>query len=639
MSQSFSAYIISKLLVVGALTALIGCNQSPSFVSNYDTAARGGLSNKSNSGDATSSSPSPSDSNSKSSDGDKKSPSGVASDIVANEDSSLALQSEIPVVFETVSDPIKLVLVVDDSMSMASKQQQLSQGLEKTFAKLRNKNVTVYLYSSSLFATGFKFFNTNYVNLYRYRAAGSTDAFMNWGGIYIPNDLSKSQRPSLDVEATLSRGGVWSAALSTQLDFIPDEALTKFVIAKSAFATTDGSIVFKANLSDADFKKAMDQLKAQVLIGETGASEERTLCTLASLLQNEGKNKLFAAGDRTAFLLISDEDQSTVPGNCPYTVQTSIKKYDTVRASAYHRETYVIMDYGRRCDNDSSGASVYCFNQPWAQHIHTSCSTNALCDQTRPADGKQYDCSDAQKADYITWFNNTYKTQLASGTMKFDGTTRCIAVNDYYIRLGTEVVAIGSTKSTAFVKNGVTYATLVDYFKSKFPNDIFNGEVWFDTNIGAPTSVQTSLPGLGKAADLPMWIRDKAKNLFGADNFVISSIANLGAKNPVGCNLDLASESKQIQQVSDFTSSVCAPDYTENLKWLEQFTSKKIIREYALDPAYVGDAYVVKLQSVSATASAKDIEIDKVKGVVRILSTPSADVDWTLSIYKKIDSK
>jgi hypothetical protein len=544
----------------------------------------------------------------------------------------LSLMERIPLQYDIVSQPIKLVLVVDDSSSMESKQKALAAGLEKTLTKLKGKNVEVFVYSTSAFGNQIPFFQGNTINSYSAPGQSPGAARRTFPGFYHGDTFySGSKLPFLTVEPTVVFNGVESTPASKILDFIPEKAKTKYVLSKSGFSTTSGSISLQSGMSDTAFNAAITQLKAEVLLGDTGQGAERPLCTVGHLVQNEGRYKIFSPGERGVFVILTDEDDNG--DACAYTTETTIVPYSTIPATAFHQESWTVMDYGLKTDD--TGTERFKYDNAWLQMFHTECKTNTLCEPARGFPAPAYDCSAAQRSAYIAWFNGAYKSQIDAGKILLSPTAKCTSYNQYSYRKEAVSLPLDYNKSMTFIKDGVTYPNVVEYFRAKFPKEMFNGEMYLESNIGTPKHTHSTFPGLSSPSELPAWIRSKASNLFGADNFAVSVIANIGEANTPGCELDPVKRSNEVLKIADVKSSICAKDYSDSLKWIEQFSSKRLSREIPVDQKYLDGSYEFKLVSDTSTiALAKgDYEIDFGEAKVHLLMTPPVGQSWSLAVF------
>lgn len=516
-------------------------------------------------------------------------------------DLSLALQ------YRDTSDPLKLVLIVDDSPSMVPKQQALAAGLDLALDTVKGKNVSVYLYSSSIFGRGYKFFDTNYLNNYRLTqfplpAPVGEKIYASWGGMHDADILSGTAKPSLEVMARLKKNGVWFEPGSSLIDFVPEEAETKFVINRSAFISADGALQFTDTMTPEEFAAMKSKLKKELIIGDNGNPEEMPLCTLAALLQNDGPNKIFGNKDRAAFVIISDEDQTKKLKPCPNAHKvTSVAVNPSASAVALARTAKVIMDYQTKCDSTANDG--YCGSQPWLQRFHTSCKTNPLCEITTGKYQSWEPCSAAQRADYLEYFRKTYATELASGKYRLSDTDKCQAVlaPGFQGVVQSQVsVSWDNPDPRPFVLAGKTYASIPAYFESLFPNESFDGTVKTFGQFGSPTGGFVNIEGVASAEDLPQVLRKKAIDLFGQGNFTISVIGNTGNSGnagAAGCSIDPAAESKILFNAADTKASVCDPDYSKGLSWLEGFGFKRLVPSYKIAPEYLTDQYILSIAS------------------------------------------
>ncbi|MEY4632353.1 MAG: hypothetical protein RIQ81_2473 [Pseudomonadota bacterium] len=491
--------------------------------------------------------------------------------------------------FDDTSEPLKLVLIVDDSSSMVPKQQLLAKALDSAMESVRGKNVTVYLYSSSIFNRTFKFFGTNYLNNYVLKHLPLGNTFATWPGLHYSEILSDTLKPSLAFIPTVRKGGIWITATSNELDFVPEEAMTKFVINQSGFTSQDGTLKFTDNMSAQDFAAVRSKLKQEIILGDRGNPEEMPLCAMAAMLDNDGPNKIFASKDRVAFLIISDEDQTSRLLPCPYANKQTVLAYQNTNAIARSLQTVVTMNYQAKCDSTVNDG--YCDRQPSLQRLQKRCKINSLCDPSKPMNSHEA-CTTEQRADYLQYFRQTYAAEIQSGKYRLSDNDTCNTVLQWSHQVGSSVpVEWNNINPAPFIYQGKTYPSVVDYFKEVYPDDIFSGEVWFSTWYGQQKGGFINYDGVTNAGDLPALLRTRAVNLFGPGNFTVSVIGNTGAGNASGCAVDPSAESKILFSAADSRSSVCEADYSKGLAWLQGFASKKLFRSYQVPAKYVASEY------------------------------------------------
>jgi hypothetical protein len=496
--------------------------------------------------------------------------------------------------FEDTTEPLKLVLIIDDSSSMVPKQKIFADALEKALDTLRGKNVTIYLYSTSIFANKYEFFGTNYLNHYTMiqMPLDNSSSFAVWPGMHYANILSTTAKPSFDILPRLKKGASWIQPRSKNIDFIPDEAESKFVINRSAFDTASGAIAFTDNMTSAAFSALKSAMKPQLILGDRGHPEEMPLCTLTALLSNEGPNKIFSSGDRVAFVLISDEDHTTDPGLpvCPSSHKMTVTPKETTDVIAKRLVNTVYMDYQAKCDNTQNDG--YCSNQPQLRKWHTGCHSNPLCNARTPIMDTWQTCSNEQKSDYLAYFSGTFGTQLASGMYRIDPDSECKA-NLHYSHVNSPFVSVkwDNLNPKPFSWENSSYDSIVDYFSQTFPNENFNGELRINPFFGTQKGEFIGINGVSTPQDLPQWIRKKSLDLFGQGNFTISVIGNTGHSDNPDCKTDRNAKSDILFSIADTKSSICEKDYTSSLTWMNIFASKKLWRTYAIDPKFLETDY------------------------------------------------
>lgn len=178
--------------------------------------------------------------------------------------------------------PFKLLMIIDDSFTMSQSQAQISANIDSLLAPLKGLDVDVKVITTtaniSYASTTFEFTKTDGSKVVKY-ASGYGDPTL------LPEYLDVVNFPGFT--ATIDYGGA------------------------------DGNIFqLKSSDSSAATDNKINQLKNHILsLGTAGSDSETVFCPLLRELGTNQKS-FFKAGDRTAVVVLSDEDDSSTSADC-----------------------------------------------------------------------------------------------------------------------------------------------------------------------------------------------------------------------------------------------------------------------------------------------------------------------------------
>lgn len=153
---------------------------------------------------------------------------------------------------------IDVMFVVDDSGSMADEQQYLANGVQNLVASLKGNNVNFHIYTTS-------------------------------------NDGTKS------ITTTTTTNGVQSYILKPERN------------------TSSQAIQIRDGMSDQTITNIGNVFSQTIVsLGISGSGTEQGTCSMLRALYEQGANKIFSANTYAAFVLVSDEQDSTSLNNCYY---------------------------------------------------------------------------------------------------------------------------------------------------------------------------------------------------------------------------------------------------------------------------------------------------------------------------------
>ncbi|MCH2533795.1 MAG: hypothetical protein MK008_05075 [Bdellovibrionales bacterium] len=492
-------------------------------------------------------------------------------------DPALAIKNEASL--ET--SELKIIMVVDNSSSMKAAQEYLNTGLKSLFAKLKSLNIKskIYIYTTTQLGESDMF------------PAATPNTYYRWEDKYgvIKESTEEPYKAAiLDYEYT-SRPLLLPPAGGDELTLTED-------------------------MSPSDYDEVISQLDKILTssdegIGTNGSSDEQGLCTVAKTLFDKGPNAIFNAGDKTLFLIVSDENDISEDACFAQTTES------------------------RDCDDKYGGMySLYgCHHQPGPQRAETCDHVEYKIyedDSTHFTANRQihYQCTKTVVKDGVEVIDDDYKdrtgrkyvgrcadepyrcieadiTQIkevkndCSG--ENDAITSCkISCWEYnrkpmvYLDTNKATMAYDLTKTSFTDGSGTSYSNLFEYMETKYPGRTFlrdkysdYGEKWKPYCKTQPekTVSYQELSGLNPdETTLKETIKMRADELFGTDGYSMSLIINDPTLNAqAGCSLQgdqsYGTEYKNFAdnlEIKGAVSSICSKDYSNALENVSQFARK-----------------------------------------------------------------
>lgn len=521
-------------------------------------------------------------------------------------DSSLKLQ-DIPVATQEASEPTKLVMIIDNSASRAGDQGRLAENLRASLESLKDRNVEVFAYSTSLFdSSSIRGENPSAAGRY----VGYNHTFTPGVGIsrymaHLKGSYSSYARAVLGSNATFikntSAGPVstpfkrQSPRIFYQHDEIIEEYFLRPSAAPDSFKSSLGGVRFSpADPSNLQQDK-LDALKDLIAsFGENGSTNELPLCTLAMTLVDAGEHQILGNGDKVAFMIVTDEDQSAIE-ECPvgYRSKVQDKGFVTVQPGISYLGFYV--EYLRTVGGDNGATS----QSPYT--VGVSSVTRCIVDGENICTPGMVDRKRACTQDEYDRYTKSAKVQgpvLSCSARIVSGAASTKAKwirNDktYNIHSTNFDIKEGDSVST------ITDKTLVEYLRDQqSAGYMFRDAIQFGrtSSFTQSDAELVKLAGVKEAGGLGKLIKAKADAMFGKSNYIVTAISNKGAANPNKdlCTAKESSESLEINQIADRSISICKNDYGEIFDWFNNFVKNEAQPVYEL-PDYVADLLSVKL--------------------------------------------
>jgi hypothetical protein len=546
------------------------------------------------------------------------------------------------------SYPTKLVLIVDDSSSMDDKQAKLADALKDGLRALKGRSVEVFLYSTtqvgpSSFDEQAKLQNAmlqgTEVGIFRnYVGTYATGIGKKLTGRYLSeyvanpgSSFNLSTKPFLAREIAFVRDGRLVSPDLTK-GFAGSGVYEKYIAGPSRFSSQ--TIKIKPEMADEEFEATISRIASEVKIGSKGASNaELPLCTLATLLMNEGPSRPFAEGDKVAFLILTDEDQANL--DCLYEYRSEVRVRSINWIHPKHRYEQALLGYQVRCD--SQGSNRWCDDRANFP-LRTSCRDeqgNVTC----AASGVR-DCSAAEYQEATEVLMKSLAQQIKNGTARLrpeslpleckiqarhnnqnygplnpfrgflsDSTTKC---SDRIFR----VYASMNQPAKFDVIEMPEGKTVKDYLQEINPTAAV--DFCYEDVSSHETTKETlnSFPGVvaKDQQSLLSFIRKSLAEKFSPGNAQILLIGNLGAQNPPECSALTTAASTLIRQLSGERSiSICEPSYARAIRQFEHFAKFTPRTEYALpfDPRGIVNIAIKKKDGTETPVAASDYDLDR----------------------------
>ncbi len=490
---------------------------------------------------------------------------------------------------------MKLFMIVDNSNSMSAHQSTLSSAMDGLLNGIRGYNVTAYLYSTTLYGP-----------------------FLPWNGITLPgfqddyiwSDKADSQTAKsyswLENGGPMSSTGLPDASQAAHITQL--ERHDTLSLARSFASGWGGSNpTFTENMSDADFTSMKTNLKNRILgMGTNGSnSSESGSCNLVRALLETGPNKVFEPGDFAAFLILSDEDDSSSASTCVRSLTTGLKA-----------QSYQYLQADDTCGN-SCASYTYTVNFDPLPTVNAECLVTKIVDNVPETWTYWTDNSESRSCSIVGSLACT-SSQLSQAQAQCIGTLvpgtcsyqcGCSAASGLFCSDADYVtLTVPNACTNSFTQNGITYVNAIDYLRRNgYPNKPYttcsqqgysyvNETSWVsDSTVFSSvplTDDPEAIPG-----DLIASFHKKAKALFGENGYTITSIIQDPVKDLAlpGCKLlsnggalpgsygwkylDLMAGTSQPSQ----SFSICEPNYDGALGSLADFITQVIESSFLLD--------------------------------------------------------
>lgn len=417
--------------------------------------------------------------------------------------------------------PFDLVIVADHSQSLAWSRDELSTGLRSLLTDVRGRDVRVFLltptqYGASSAKARMPLSGTSLVN---WQDPASGQAYTNEMTNFMQTCTDPSGAPLACPDATAlvahKVNGSWDFKMPSPI------------------------AVVRADMSDAEFAAQQKAVADAILaIGGTGSPSEQPLCTLGRYV-NQAREKL---PKNAVFLLISDEDDQSLPRDCMSGYTAEVKADTSANTLTTCEGTCDVYRYSADGDTDQIEFTVRCaaFDDT-GQRI-------AGTDQDLSAYQGAMSCQSAVSSSCTADDVKIVQTFCNEGKKVVDCQRKC-GTSAAYCSVDLPDASVNAC-TQPFTKQGVKYDNLAAYcsalgFGRNFRNCQGNG---YDltTSSGSFSGSYSPMPLVAgaTAADIGTYFRSRADAAFGRESYLVEAIlldpafsCSLGAGQSYGTTL------------------------------------------------------------------------------------------------------
>lgn len=468
---------------------------------------------------------------------------------------------------------LKIVLIIDNSSSMKAAQEYLNTGLKSLMAKLRDLNIKskIYIYTTTQFQKS------------------GTNPVADEGRIYKWVD---------------QYGVLQETTTEPNYNFAYDAEVIDNPFLNMPVGGTE--LAVSSDMSDTDYNELVAQvdkiLTTEEGVGTTGGSDEQGLCTVARTLFDKGPNAIFKPGDKTLFLVLSDENDSS-ESSC------YAKKIETRKCSSEYGGQYSAYV----CDQDNKGETCSVNRYTFFDNSDSAYKANRdlwfTCSINREVDGEMMSYSEKYfterkytgrcssepygngicNEDDINHLKTVKKECNQDGDVITECRSGCWESNKKkYVYDDTNKSTMDlDLRTTPFENGEVVYENIFKYMEAKYPDvDMVHKGTWgmkykpyCKWKGYKAVTYQEEMELDKESTSLKDVIKQQANSLFGEDGFTMSLIINdeeLNAK--AGCSLkgeqSFGTEYKEFANnlsIKGSVSSICSKDYSNALDNISKF--------------------------------------------------------------------
>lgn len=417
--------------------------------------------------------------------------------------------------------PFDLVIVADHSQSLAWSRDELSTGLSSLLTDVRGRDVRVFLLTPTQYGASSA----------KARMPLSGDSLVNW------QDPATHQPYTNEMTNFVQTCTDPAGAAMT----CPDEtALVAHKINGSwEFKMPSPIAVVRADMTDSEFRAQQKAVADAILaIGGTGSPSEQPLCTLARYI-GQARQML---PKNAVFLLISDEDDQSMPRDCLSGYTAEIKADQSANTLTACDGSCDVYRYTADGDTDQLEFKVTCaaFDDTGRQIAGTEQELSAYQGAMSCQSSASGSCT-ADETKIVQTFCNEGKKVVSCQRNCTVGPAWCsVDLPDASVNACTQ----------PFTQQGVKYQNLAAYcsalgFGRNFRNCQGNGyDLTTSSSSFSGNYSPMPLVAGATAADIGTYFRSHADAAFGRESYLVEAIlldpaftCSLGAGQSYGTTL------------------------------------------------------------------------------------------------------
>lgn len=505
--------------------------------------------------------------------------------------------------------PFDLVIVADHSESLAWSQDALATGLQDLLTHVQGRAVRVFLLTPTQFgassAAARTPFNGEYIvpwqdpmtgEAYFPAATSYSQECKDESGVIIP-----CPEPDTDVVHTLE--GTWEFVMPDPIAVIsPSQSPEEFAAQQAAVAA------------------------AIVGLTGSGAPQEQPLCTLGRYISQDAST----LPDNVVFLLITDEDDTTTPRDCPIGYEAEVKSHESIweiHPCTENCDAFQFSITGPRISTrfEFTCAAFTDTGEPIAG-TETSPGTFNRYEECALAAGS---CTEEEKLDIQF---------LCDAGLSIASCERACAEQEY--TCDVQVDAGVDPCSQAFDQDEQTFGNLAEYC-ARFLEDTTGactaeGGVSFEyfTSVAATSSVKPLMNG-STTENLSYYFRNTASATFGPGHYLVEGIVLDPAFScPLGPGQSYATNLAAMINSPTHLFPLCE-SYAPALEGVLDFAQDLVQTEFTLDLADdedVTSVTVVDAYGVERTLSVDQFEFDVETQLLEIAPGVIASTDTDLDV-------
>jgi hypothetical protein len=512
--------------------------------------------------------------------------------------------------------PFDLIIVADHSDSLAWSRDELSSGLQNLLTNVQGRSVRVFLLTPTQYGASSQAANTAFstTTIVAWQDAQTLEPYTNAVTEYVEKCNDPTGHPIVCPEPAS--------------DVLRDE------YGKWNFVMPEPVAVIEPDLTDAEFASEQAAVADAILaLGGTGSPEEQPLCTLGRYVSQAASE----LPENAVFVVITDEDDVSVPDDCLVSFDMSIHETTTSSGAEPCSADCDAYRYGMTGDSYTKVYPYTCaaFSDTGERIAGSERGGWLNVPSTENCSGLSGACSPEEEAEAGKWCD--------SGLTLVECTRECtpqskrceVDVSDPSIDACTESFSYG----------GQTWANLAAYCATRGDGfrDCSGGGVNFvtSTSISGSQSHKNLMPGTDARA-VAQYFTSGVASAFGPGQYLVEGIV---FDPRFGCQLGTGQSyaTNIIGAIGDPTHvfSLC-DSYAPALDGVLDFAQALITTEFSLtlaDDEHVTAIVVLRKDGSERTLLASEYTFDEASGRLSIQKSAIHGDDANLRVEVTSDCR